>query len=192
MGIYDGTKGLKNAFSSAKGYALCGYLSNPYDALSCQAIVPATNPEKYIPCTAVVLKNGTEAGDIQSGFNPDNIYIEKVADKDSKIDGFVMESETNIIEQGKLEPIAQGTVQIAKIGSGSITFLPCNEDLAGVPLSTQVYWNIESGELTKTNTADKTIALNITILGSVVKGQKRKSNAGAIEWASCNCIQVKL
>lgn len=192
MGIYDGTKGLKNSFNSAKGYPLCGYLSNPYDALSCQAVVPTTTPEVYLPCAAVVLKNGAEAGDIQAGFNPDSIYIEKIADKDSKIDGFVMESETNIIEQGKVEPIAQGTVQIAKIGSGAITFLPCNVDLAGVPLSTQVYWNIENNELTKTAATDKTIAINIQILGSVVKGQKRKSNSGSIEWTDCNCIQVKL
>ena len=192
MGIYDGTKGLKKSFNSASGYALCGYLSNPYDALSCQAIVPTTTPEAYLPCTAVVLKNGAEAGDIQSGFNPDSIYIEKVADKDSKIDGFVLESETNIIEQGKVQPIAQGTVQIAKIGSGAITFLPCNVDLAGITLSTPIYWNIETGELTNTTTADKTIALNIQILGSVVKGQKRQSDNGQIKWTDCNCIQVKL
>ncbi len=192
MGIYDGTKGLKNGFSSASGYALCGYLSNPYDALSCQAIVPATNPEKYIPCAAVVLKNGAEAGEIQAGFNPDNIYIDKVATATDSIDGFVLESETNIIEQGNIEPIAQGTVQVAKIGSGSILFLPCNDDLAGVPLSTQAYWHTENNELTKTETSGKTIKVNIQILGSVVKGQKRKSNNGSIEWTSCSCIQVKL
>lgn len=186
MGIYDGTKGLKNGFGSASGYALCGYLSNPYDALSCQAIVPAEDTAKYIPCTAVALKNGAEAGEIQAGFNPDNIYIESVAT--TSIDGFIVESETNIIEQGNIEPIAQGTVQVAKIGSGSVLFLPCKDDLAGVSLSSKVYWDTTTNELTKTGTVE----VNLSILGSVVKGQRRKENNGSIEWVDCYCIQVKL
>lgn len=193
MGIYNGTKGIKG-FSSASGYALCGYLSNPYEALSCQAIVPSNESKKYIPCVAVVLKNGANENIIghQNAFSPNNIYIDKVAEATDKIDAFIIESETNIIGQDEFEPIEQGTVQVARIGSGAITFLPCNVNLAGVSLSTKIYWHTENKELTKTEDVGKTIALDIQILGSVTKGQKRQIIDNSKSWVDCNCVEVKL
>ena len=64
--IYAGNTGLGkgNAFSSATGVALCGFVQNQYDlsANTLQAKIGALEPNTLLPCTPVVIKNdNTEA-----------------------------------------------------------------------------------------------------------------------------------
>ena len=199
--IYAGNTGLGkgNAFSSATGVALCGFVQNQYDlsANTLQAKIGALEPNTLLPCTPVVIKNdNTKANgtDNMTGFNPKTFVINKaVAASSDVIDGFILESPQNMVDNsgnGGL-PLPHGIVPIGKIGSGIQVFLPCNANLVGVALSTVLYWDPTNNELTTSNTS--TCALTgVQLLSSVVNGKKRKLNVDTVEWTDCTCALVKL
>ena len=199
--IYAGNTGLGkgNAFSSATGVALCGFVQNQYDlsANTLQAKIGALEPNTLLPCTPVVIKNdNTEPNgtDNMTGFNPKTFVIEKVVASNSDvIDGFILESAQNIVDNagsGGL-PLSHGIVPIAKIGSGVEVFLPCNANLVNAALSTALYWAPSAGEITTSNSSACTLT-GVQLLSSVVNGKKRKLNVKKVEWEDCTCVLVKL
>ena len=199
--IYAGNTGLGkgNAFSSATGVALCGFVQNQYDlsANTLQAKIGALEPNTLLPCTPVVIKNdNTEPNgtDNMTGFNPKTFVIEKVVASNSDvIDGFILESAQNIVDNagsGGL-PLSHGIVPIAKIGSGVEVFLPCNANLVNAALSTALYWAPSAGEITTSNSSTCTLT-GVQLLSSVVNGKKRKLNVDKVEWEDCTCVLVKL
>lgn len=199
--IYAGNTGLGkgDAFSSATGVALCGFVQNQYDlsANTLQAKIGSLEPNTLLPCTPVVIKNdNTEANgtDNMTGFNPKTFVINKAVSASSDvIDGFILESPQNMVDNsgnGGL-PLPHGIVPVGKIGSGIQVFLPCNANLVGVALSTALYWDPTNNELTNSNSS--TCALSgVQLLSSVVNGKKRKLNVDTVEWTDVTCVLVEL
>lgn len=199
--IYEGNTGLGKgkAFFPATGVALCGFPQNQYNpaASTLQAKIGDLEPNTLLPCTPVVIKNdNTEANGTgnMTGFNPKTFVIEKtVASNSDVIDGFILESAQNIVDNagnGGL-PLSHGIVPIAKVGSGVEVFLPCNANLVNAALSTALYWDPSTGEITTSNSSTCTLT-GVQLLSSVVNGKKRKLNVDTVEWEDCTCVLVKL
>lgn len=199
--IYAGNSGLAKgkAFSAAIGNALCGFIQNQYNpaADTLQAKIGELEPNTLLPCTAVIINNDNTAPngkDGMTGFNPKTFVIAKVAAADSDvIDGFVLESPSNIVDNAGNAglPLPHGTVPVAKIGSGIEIFLPCDDNLIKVPLSTDLYWDFTNKKITKTSAS--MIALKgVKLLSSVVSGKRRKLNKTDVEWEDVSCVLVKL
>ena len=199
--IYAGNSGIPKgkAFSAATGNALCGFVQNQYNpaADTLQAKIGELAPNTLLPCTAVIINNDNTTPNGKDGilgFNPKTFVIAKAAAADSDvIDGFVLESPSNIVDNSGNAglPLPHGTVPIAKIGSGVEVFLPCNSNLVNAALSTALYWDPSTGEITTSNSSTCTLT-GVQLLSSVVNGKKRKLNADKVEWEDCTCVLVKL
>lgn len=181
MSIYDPFQAIDGFSSAGEGVALCGYLSNPYDSITAQALVK--DGQVIYSGLAVEIKNNSAQSSVYEGRMPDGLEIDKVAD--SKVDGFVLESEAMLIENGTSLAPAGSVVQIAMFGSGVRTFLPCETDLSGVNLSQKVYYNKTNKTLTATS--NNNIETPLKLVGSAIKGKKRTETG----WADCNCIEVQ-
>ena len=184
MSIYNSDTKIKNAFKPAKESILAGFLLNPYSSTSAQAKVEGDTSE-YLPAVAVEIQNDT--ADLGSGYSPSALKITKISD--TKVDGFVLESETMEIDGESIKPIADGTVQVAIFGSGIRTYLPCKDDMVNINLSSKVYYDKTTKELTSTAGG---IEVGLKVVGSVVKGQKReKQTDGTVIWKDCSLIEVQ-
>lgn len=181
MSIYDPIKAIDGFQSAGDGVALCGFLSNPLDSTTAQAIVK--DGQTIYSGLAVEIKNNSTASSVYEGRMPDALEIDKEAT--DKVDGFVLESESMEIEGEKCLAPAGSVVQIALFGSGVRTFLPCETGLSGVNLSTKVYYDKSKKSLTNTSTG--TIETPLKIVGSAVKGKKRTATG----WTDCSCIEVQ-
>lgn len=181
MSIYDPFQAIDGFSSAGEGVALCGYLSNPYDCTTAQALVK--DGQTIYSGLAVEIKNNSVQSTVYEGRMPDGLEIDKVAD--SKVDGFVLESEAMLIENGTSLAPAGSVVQIAMFGSGVRTFLPCETNLSGVNLSQKVYYDKTNKTLTATSSNN--IETPLKLVGSAIKGKKRTETG----WADCNCIEVQ-
>lgn len=185
MSIYNSNTKIKDAFKPAKESILAGFLSNPYSSTSAQAKVEGDTAE-FLPAIAVEIKNDT--AELGSGYSPTALKIDKIAT--TKVDGFILESETMEVDGDSIKPISDGTVQVALFGSGIRTYLPCETDLSNVNLSDVVYYD-ETNKTITANSAD-TIPTKLRIVGSVVSGYKReKQSDGSVIWKACSLVEVE-
>ena len=185
MSIYTSDTKIKNAFKPAKETILAGFLSNPYTSNSAQAKVEGDTAD-FLPATAVEIQN--DAAELGTGFSPSALKISQIAT--TKVDGFILESETMEIDGDSIKPIPDGTVQVALFGSGIRTYLPCEDDISAINLSDVVYYNTTNKTITKTNAT--AIATKLQIVGSVVNGQKREKQVdGTVIWKDCKLVEVQ-
>lgn len=183
MSIYTSDTKIKNAFKPAKETILAGFLSNPYTSNSAQAKVEG-DTANFLPATAVEIQN--DAAELGTGFSPSALKISKIAE--TKVDGFILESETMEIDGDSIKPIPGGTVQVALFGSGIRTYLPCEDDISAINLSDVVYYDTTKKTITKTTA----LATKLQIVGSVVNGQKReKQGDGTVIWKDCKLVEVQ-
>lgn len=183
MSIYNNNNAIDNAFKSGETI-LAGYLNNPTKAISAQAKVEGDTSE-LLPACAVEIQN--EVAGLGEGYSPSAIKITKIAT--DKVDGFILESETMVWDEGAVKALDGGTVQVALFGSGIRTYLPCASDIAGINLSAPIYYDKTQKVITASASG---VATPLRVVGAVVKGYRREKQAdNTTKWVSADVVEVQ-
>jgi hypothetical protein len=186
-----------NAFIGANSAApLCGRVINlfSYSSKLKQAKIANGITDKVILAglpAQVDNRVGAPGTNQNAGFNADVLEITALGTLTANIAGFVLAGAEDMIntDGGIGYPHVGMMANLALLGSGIETWLPCDAALANVSMLTPVCW--ASGVLTATLGTDT--ALPIHLLSSVIDGYYQKVDTnGYVNWTACKCIRVQL
>lgn len=199
MSIYNSQVAFKSGegFNSAKGVALCGFSTEPYNnGETAQAKIGTVAHNTLLPCTPVIIKNDTAeptGTGVYNGLNEKSLVVEKVAtEQGDAVDGVILDDNCmmNDDDAGGM-PLVDGFVSVALCDSGKELFMPCADDVIGKPLSTVLYWDATNKQLTAT-TGTNVPMPSLRILSSVVDAKVRVLDGMEVKWKDTKAVLVRI
>lgn len=129
-----------------------------------------------------------------SSTNAYTLSIGGIAKTIAEIGGFLLRSEMDIQNTGEevMLPIKGAIYQMALLGSGLETYLPCNgSDFLNVNVNAGVTWDFTTNTL-KVTTTEAEMLKSIKVLSPAVDGRIIKDTAGVYSWETAKLIKVRL
>ena len=178
-----------NFLGSSSARPICGVaVRTAYAYNISQAKLTLKEGELGIAASPLIVKNkNLTSTKVGSGLSPNVLSAEISSEKNTE-SGFLLVSDTDILDFGDTAPTARDTqiVYVGLIGSGVVIYLPADATLADIDLKSRLAWDYA----TKTLKVDKNGS--IKPLSPILDGVKIENENGQAIYKDCKCIKVSL